>query len=446
MITKISMDRSYVFTPAIHVVVRAEISGRPHVNSLKEAIRTAVKKFDILNCRILQDDSGECYYVRKEVDTEPDIEVRYFNQDSQEFINEQERIQFDIEQGKLQRYIISDVGDKMVLNIVQHHLAGDGKSVLLLIEEIMSNLESIEEKGNCGSENVEKVPVKVFTESYFKKFVQLNPLLEMSIKDLNSKWRSTEKFFTLEDLNQLFNKYWENRKTKVMSATIAGEELKTAVRLCKLHGVTINNLILTLAAKSFKKQVKMSVVANLRTDEFEGMGNYASCILIDALYDEKMDLWENALHIQKLVECQQLNKDQLLLGLLFKGTFESGLQDGVYFQAMDMIHSSIIDEYNDLAGFGTDGIPFCISNLGKNAVKEKYGRFGIEKVSFFSPLSPGLDCNMGVITVNGNMVINLLYSEENAVYSDIFNEVVMEICDLSEESFREEEEYEYVMA
>lgn len=446
MITKIRIDRGYVFVPSIQVVFRVDISGRPTLESMTKAIKAAVSKFDILNCRVLQDEeSGECYYVRREVDTEPDIEIRHYHQDAQEFINEQEKLPFDLEQGKTQRYIIADDGDKITLNIVQHHLVGDGKSILKLIEEIMYNLQSIEENGKCVSENTEKVPVKVYTESYLKKYVELNPLMQMSIENLNSKWNETGKFFTFNDLKQLFNEYWKDRKTNVISATITEDVLDKMVSLCKRYNITVNNFIIALFAKSFKEKTKIGVAADLRTSEFEGMGNYVSCILIDALYDENMTFWQNAMHIQKLVGCQLVDKSQLMTGLLFKGSFVNGLQDGVYFQTVDMIHSSIIDEYNDLAGLGTEGIPLCISNIGKNALRENYGKFKIEKISFFSPVSPGLNSNMGVITVNGKMVLNLMYNDKNAGYASIFNEVIGQIFEMSNKTVLEERQ-EYCLA
>lgn len=424
MLNKINIGRAYIFSPSIHIVFRVEISGHPQVSSLEKAIRYATSKYEILNCRILQDIDGDFFYVPKQTIDSPNIEIRNYHQDAQEFINEQERIRLDLEKGELVRFIIADDGEKIVLNIVQHHLAGDGKSILILLEDIMTYLDKIE---NGDEESIKlntMIPIKMYTPKYMEQHVEINPLLKMTIDEMNKKWRNVnEQIFTYDDACELFTDYWKLNKTKVATVTIPAEAVENYALLCRENGVTVNNAIITSISRSINRRCKICVAVNMRTNEEKGMGNYAECVLLDIMYDASLNFWENANKIQQLMKSLTADRGKLFISSLVTSCFDTSLRDATYFQMMNKFHSSVIDEYNDLFSMTGREIPFIISNLGLEPMKTEYGRYRIEEVSFFSPLSIGFNSNMGVITQNGKMVINMQYNDCDVDYQEIFDEL-----------------------
>lgn len=445
MITKINIGRAYIFSPSIHVMFRAEITGRPQISSIKEAITYAVRKYEILNCRILQDDNGDFFYVPKEYPSKPNIEVRNYHQDSQEFVNEQERIRLNLEAGELSRYIIADDGNKIVLNIVQNHLAGDGKSILIFLEDVMNYIQKIEEGEKIDMDSYNIVPVNAYNLKYISQFAKLNPLLEMTIADMNKKWNeSNDRVFTHKDAVELFEDYWKVNKTKIATATIEADTMKKFASICKKNGVTVNNAMLASMSRSINRKSKICVAVDMRTKSQVGMGNYAGFTLIESLYDDTLSFWVNARNIQELIKSLTADRSQLHLSSLITTSFEPSLRDATYFQMMNKFHSNVIDEYNSIFSVTCEEVPLIISNLGLEPMKRVYGEFEIEELSFFSPVSIGFDSNMGVITENGKMVINLQYNENNIDYRTIFDELVNSINYVCETESEYHELLQYV--
>lgn len=426
MIQKITAGRAYIFNTSMNVVFKAKISGCPSVSLIKKAINCAVKKFDALNSRILQDNEGDFFFVKREEFREPKIEVRNYHQEVQEFINEQEKIEFDLEKGELIRFILELTEEEMTLNIVEHHLAGDGNSVLLLLSQIMKNVQVFSELGDEIDETEKSVPVKIFSEQYISKFVEVNPLVEMSIENLNSKWRkSFDKIFTSEDLHALFSKYWEKRETKVLTATIPLDSISAFLTKCKENGVSVNNAIITSVTRRLERKSKISVAVDLRTEEYNEYGNYSSCIYVENMYDANLEFWDNAKEVQQFVQSCTRDRKQLLLSFLLIGKFDKTLIDASYFQRIGSVKSSIVEEYYDMTGMKSDRNALVVSNLGKDRIREKYGKFKIEELSFFSPVSPGFKSNMAIVTLNEKMVINLQYNDdENVDFKGIFEDII----------------------
>lgn len=446
MMKKISIDRAYIFAPALHVVLRSEISGNPSITDLKKAITYATGRYEILNSYILDDTCGDFYYVPKQVPTVPHIEERNYILSAEEFINEQERIEFDLEKGEVSRFIIEKDGETLMLSMVQHHLVGDGKSNLMLLENIMENLEKIEAGKEEELQNQEMVPINLRNQKDMEKVVELSPLLKMTAEEMNRKWEASGEYqFSHSDLHEFFKSYWEEHKTKIAEASFDIEEVKAFAKACKENGVTVNTGIMTSIARSLQKKSKLCSAVDCRNESQDALGNYASSVIIEVGYNEKMSFWDNARLIHQLMSCQLANRNELLAGLLFMNEFDNSLIDASYFAIAGAIENSVANEFNNILGVGGEGIPLLISNLGYNPIKTTYGKNTIEQTAFFSPLCPGYKSNMGVITVNKKLTVNLQYEEGGIDYSKVVRDLAVAIHEISGAAM-EEKEMAYVYA
>lgn len=427
MIRKISIDRMLVFSPSMQIILRAEIKGCKNILSIKKAIMYAVQKFEILNSRVLQDEEGECYYVTKENFTMPHIEIRNYIQSAQEFVNEQEKIQFNFEGGELIRFIVSVHNNKIILSIVQHHLAGDGKSALLFLQEIMENLEKVDNGEIISMSRDEMVPIQMYTKKYLSQFVEVGELEKIFLEEVNNEWRkSNPKIFRFQDLHELFESYWKCHRSKVATATISEHVVKQFSAMCKKNKVTVNNAIITSILKDLERKQKISIIVDLRTEDFKKPGNYAGGFLIEVQYNPKIGFWENAKNVQKLVSDYLNDRTKLMLAFLLNECMDKSFIDGTNFQYAGRIENNILKEYNSLRLLKEE-YPLIVSNLGINQIKERYGKFKIEGLSFFSPVTVGFSTNVSIITENGKMVINVQSIDCDIEYQKVLDELVRQM-------------------
>lgn len=412
MINKIYTERGLLYGPSVGVFFSVKISGSPNLEELKSAINFAVNRFEILRCRVLHDDEGQAYYVLRENRCNPSIEVRNYHLSNQDFVNEQEQIPFRFDEGELIRFVIENLdGDDLLLRIVNHHLGGDGRSILILIDEIMNNLEKIE-KGTFSYKDASMIPLTVLSKSYLNSEIKMNDLLVYSMNEFNRKWEKEKVVFSYEDYLNMFYKYWSTNSTKVKSVELHKNELYEFKRLCRKHQVSVNSAIITAISKEIEETKKVSIVVEARPKDYKGMGNFAGSIVITIGYDKEQDFWENAKYIHNQIHSQISNRMNSMFSLVFRGLIDDNFQDAINFDLAGCFDSQVVKEYNELYGLKKSNVPFVISNLGVAKIKKNYGRFKVEKIDFVSPLIPGMDGNLGIITVNDTMVLNAEYRED----------------------------------
>lgn len=444
MITKIKTSRVFLFNPVATEVVSVEILGNPSIDALKASIKNAVLNYQILNSRILHDADGEYYFVPREDYKEPYIEVRNDVQTSEELINEQNRKIFDLENGDYQRYILIQKEDFLEMNIVQHHIVGDGMSIFMLVDKIMQNLKTIDEQnGDLTLEIPKMKPIQPLTRAHIEEYVQLNDLLKVTIENFNNKWREEEKVFSKDDFEKLSKEYWSKNHVNVRRELIEKEDMKYIINKCHEMGVTVNSLIYALAAKAFGEKTKMGFVVNVRGSKFSSYGNYVNSLIFDGEYDETKEFSENARNMHNLIKYNNSDVSIPLLGSLITNEVNGNLIDAAYFRNMKDYRSKVVSDYSEALGLGDEKIPFLASNLGVAKLESEYGRYVVQNIYVGSPLDSSLNLNMGVVTVSGNMSINVEYRNVEGVdYDDIIDQIMEGlneiICELKYDEENEE--------
>jgi len=413
MINRIYTERGLMYGPAMNVIFSVQIGGRPKIDDLKIAIDYAVNRFEILRCRVLQDYEGQAYYVLREQRCKPDIEVRESYSDLEKFAKEQERIPFHFNNGEMIRFVIETIGkEEVVLRIINHHMGGDGRSILILIDEIMNNLREIDE-GRFTYKDKPMIPLTVLSKQYLDSEIKMNDLLKYSMEEFNQKWQKEKRVFTYEDYLAMYQKYWEKNSSRVESVEIHKKVLEKLKIMCKQNHVSVNSAIITAATKEMAESKKISIIVEARPKDYKGMGNFAGSVIITSEYNEKKDFWENAKYIHNQIYAQLNHRISSMFPLVFRGLLDENFQDAVTFEMVGCLDSQLVKEYNDLYGLKKSNVPFTVSNLGVADLEKSYGKFKIEKIKFISPLIPGMKGNFGIITVNNIMTITIEYREND---------------------------------
>ncbi len=437
MITKIKADRHYLFDPAAHIVMRVEIGGHPDIFTLKRAIVGAVARHDILNCEIKMDTKGDCYYVPRNYAYIPKMEVCKGIVSTREIVSEQCKKEFKIDKGDLVRFVIAYDENHVELNVIQHHLGGDGKSMLILIQDIMDNLEHPENL-HFFDDDIERC-VNVYDDDYDEQYVELTELMQAALDSMNRKWKGEKKVFHYEDREKIFQKFWANREINDNVLELDKENLNYLLKACKKNNVTLNNVIATVINKSLDEVQRMGVIADVRDKGNQMMGNFVDVFMLEEKYDHTKEFWENVQYIDGLVKSKLEDRNQLLLGNLVRNKIANGLQDANHFYDYD---NQIVDDYNDSFFVGKDGLPIMLTNIGVATIKSDYGKYSIDKIVFVSPLTIKTFCNIAVITINHTFVLNMLTFVGDKRFQKLFSGISKELYQIIEESKRELEEKE----
>lgn len=422
--------------PTMNIMYSAIITGEPSIDDLKVAIDYAVNKFEILRCRILQDYEGEAYYVMREKRCEPFIEVREYSTSDQEFLTEQERLPFRYDKGEMVRFYIEKYEfRKLKLRIVMHHLGGDGKSALLLVDEIMKNLCALDMgKFDYCEETV--VPMQVFTKEYLEEHVQMSDLIKVSAQKVNNNWKKEKVVFDINDYLKMFHEYWKNHKSILRCVKIEEEVFRCVKKLCKENGITIHSFLVAAAERKLNKNDKVAMAVDGKPDDYHRMGNFGGGIAIDCSYDESKTFWENAVYIHNQIHVQLQDRQSSFFGHVMKGMLDCSFQDALTYQSVGYFENALAEDYNNMIGNGkTETKNFLISNIGKfDLASQGYGRFGVDEFVFAPALQSNVDCSVGVATVHDKMLFNVEYNKEDKEYYETvvegiiqqFNEVAFE--------------------
>lgn len=413
MINKLYTERGLLYGASMHCIFKFQISGNPQLEHLKKSIYFAMNRFEILRCRIMQDSVGDSYYVLREKECEPFIEVRDYHMTEQEFIKEQERKIFRFDKGELIRFYIESLNDEVILRIVAHHLAGDGESIFVLMREIMQNLNKMG-KDEVLLELKPIIPLRTYLKDELEEKIQLNDLLRFSMEEFNTKWKKEKKIYTYNDYQKMFEKFWDSYGTNVKCLKVKKNTLREASIVCRKYGVSINSFILTAAVKELIDTKRIGVIVSARPDDYEGMGNYAGNLIIDGTYDKGKDFWENAQYIHNQIHSKLGERITALFPLVFRGVLDVNFLDAINFVGMEGYESKLANEFNDMYGTGIRELPLSISNMGMVHLTDEESQYKVIDASVASPLVPGVNCTMGIVTVNGIMNIIMQYNEGKA--------------------------------
>lgn len=407
---KITNDRVMLDGLSMHIIASVKIKGCTDVNNLKTAINYSVNRFESLRSRVERKSDGQAYFIYNGEKVNPSIEVRNYHTDLQTLTNEQSKTPFRFDKGEMIRFIIEDLDGYMNIRMIEHHLGGDGKSVLMLFDEIIKNLDAIE-NGTFENEDKPVFPHNVVTQKYIENNIPLPDSLKNTLVSFNEMWKQNNTIFTNEDYLNIFDKYWSKNTKSVKTLKVDQKEMTKLVSISKKYKVSINSILMTTAAKVFARNEKLTVVADGLPEMREGMGNYSGGFGVDTFYDETKTFWENATSIHKTVHAILQDKNNIIFSWAMNNLLDASLYDAICFESTGCYKNEIAAKYNAI--FSPKRHPFLISNIGRATFSET-SKVKVEEMEVSSPMQTNFDCSLCVITVNGIMNIVMEYNKDAA--------------------------------
>ena len=135
----IRSERANLFEPNVYIGMIVKLSGDLSTKEIEQAVYKAYQANKAAISKIVLEPGGDAYYEKIEksgckfiTDTRP----------WKELLCQSERTPFALNKGELVRIFLTKEHSRTILFIHAHHLVGDGKSVLILLNDIINSLNN----------------------------------------------------------------------------------------------------------------------------------------------------------------------------------------------------------------------------------------------------------------------------------------------------------------
>ena len=385
----IRTERANLFEPNVYISMVVKISGMVSKEAVREAVEKAYEANEATMSRIVMEDGGDAYYEKMESSG-----CKFFF-DSRSFITiikESEKNPFAIQKGELVRTYLTIENQEMVLLIHAHHLVGDGKSILILVKDVVDGL---------SGKQPEYKPTFLIDQRFLRKKAKLRLGIRLALKNVNRKWEKVGKAFTWEDYYDVHKRYWESHSSEIEVKTYSANELK---KNCK-NGATLNSYLITDFLRKTTESKVVGIPVNIR-EEDNGMSNQTSGISIKCQYQTDKSFEENLSIIHKEIYKMIRNVNMKYFILLFMGQLSPSLVDSILLQTHGCYQNKLSKKMAGIMGYiGKEGRDLGVTNLTRINIPNDYGSFRIEDILFIPPKVSYTRNVVGVCTYGDNLTV-----------------------------------------
>lgn len=393
----------FLFDPNIYIaaVMTLKRKGDVSVEEMKQAVEKAYTKNETTMSKLVLD-NGEIYF---ENISETGCKVFIDSREWVDILHENEKNTFRINEGELVRTFIIDGKDEVRIFIMAHHILGDGQSLVLLAQDILSCLagEEVEYK-MLNNEDEEMIPSDI-KYPFLKK---------AGIKLLNKQWEKTGKLFGWEDYYNIHKKFWENRQSYVEKVVLS-EDVQKIQEKSKEMGITVNSYIVAKQFEKFPEYETVGMPISYRKNN-RSLANKVTIVKINYKYNTAISFEENAKKIHNIIKKTNENPAKKFFIAKSLGLFGFGLLDGALMAKYTGYKNEIAESVVDIIGMsGKNKTPLGITNLGSLNLRTEYDSFEVAEFEAMAASMSTTKQVMTLCTLNGRMNICLSRVKESEV-------------------------------
>ena len=386
---KIETERENLFDVNMTIAMRVRLKTAVQFDMCKRAFDRAVSVYEILNSRVVIEENGDAFYVGCD---SPRSSFTESELSFEELINANEKIRFKIEDGEYIRGYYSHDG----LVFQMHHLGGDGKSLLFFIETFMKIM---------SGESVPKIPFGRLSVSDLPADSKLPYFYELFVKSWNRKWSKVRRVFTFEDMDRAFNEFWKTHETQTTVTVYDKDALDRIKKESKDAGCSLTSYLIAGMLKDMPINADVGLAVDGRLDDSRLMGNYATGIHVKYRFDQKKSIGENAGKFNDLMR-PKLNDPRARYSVLhIVGGMDPTLIDTLSLESSGGYHSKLTSRFREIMSYGKKKRDLSITNLMKDIIPNKYGKYEIEDIAFVPPVVSYGRNLYGIITVGDRMTV-----------------------------------------
>ena len=374
----------FLFDPNIYIAAVMTLKRKKDVSAeeIKEAVEVAYTKNETTMSKLVLD-NGEIYF---ENIPKSGCKVFIDRRDWVDILHENEKNTFRIDEGELVRTFIIDGKEEVRVFIMAHHIFGDGQSLVLFAQDILSCLakEEVEYRA-LNNEDQEAIPSDI-KYPFLKK---------VGIKLLNKQWAKTGKLFGWEDYYNIHKKFWENRQNHVEKIVLS-EDVQTIRENSKKMGITVNSYIVAKQLEKFQEYKTIGMPISYRANN-RSIANKVTIIKINYKYNPAISFEQNAKKVHQIIKKTNENPAKKFFIAKSLGLFGFGLLDGALMAKYTGYKNEIAESVVDIIGMsGKNKVQLGITNLGNIGLKTEYDAF---KVKEFEPHAASMSTTKDVIAL-----------------------------------------------
>lgn len=381
-------ERPNLFEPNVYIAMCVELTGKICPHQLTEAVKEAYKANEATMSRIVLE-HGTAYYERLSVSG---CKTMITNKNWIELVRENEKLPFEIDKGEFVRTFIIPGDTETQIMVMAHHLAGDGKSILYLIKDIM----------NALAKNVltYKPLVQLLKDSFFD--TRLSVSAKLYARYCRRKWKNY--FFTWQDYYNLHNKYWETACSDIQYKTLSVSETEQIIEKAKQIGCSVNSYLVTMFLQKYQKKCEVGIPVSIRESQNEAMSNLTSGIRIKYRFNTKKTFAENAMQVDARIKSQL--KSTRVFVLKFLAELPMTLIDAVLLNTHGCYSDRLAKQTAKIMGYIGKTRDLGITNLTVIDIPVLYGNYKIKNIIFVPPAVSYAHNIIGISTVNGKMTFS----------------------------------------
>ena len=387
-----SMLHSFLFEPNVYMCLLASLKGDITAEEIEAAVEKAYTQNETTMSKVILEE-GKVYFQNM-----PRTGCRVFrdNRRWQEIRKECERNAFKINEGELFRTYIIEEEKGYTLMMMVHHIAADGKAMVIVLGDILNNLAGREvEFKPLTSDGSELIPAD--QEVSF-------PIMFL-IRYLNRIWQKTGRRFGWEDYYEIHKRFWEVWESEVRFENIGKEELEQIKEECKEKNITVNSYMMTKILEKHPEYLNVCFPISLRREN-RSVTNRVLLVKTNFKYNLKRTFWENAGKLHNITREFIENKDKKYDMALRVRWMDTGLLDSSLMYTFCGYENKVSKLLAELIGYsGKRKTHLTVTNLTNIEVDKDYGRFQVKSVAAIAPTMSAGKNVVCIGTFDGKMTI-----------------------------------------
>ena len=386
------MMHAFLFDPCVYMRALISLKGDIKVEEIEEAAKKAYTQNETTMSKVILENGNAYFQNIPQTGCKVFIDSRSW----QEIMQESERDPFKIQEGELFRtYIIpEEKGCKLLMMV--HHIAADGKAMLMVLEDMIKNLAGIE---------VEYKPLNNIGTDAFPANVKPSLLFKSIIESLNRQWKKSGKVFDWEDYFKVHENFWATRSSEVRFETIEKEELEGIKEKCKENKITVNSYMLTKILEEHPEYRTFAFPISLRKDNLS-ICNRALMMRPNFRYNRKKSFLDNAQKIHKIVRRYMEDEHKKYEVSARVRMLDPILLDSCLMYAYGGYQNKASKMMAETIGYvGRNKTNVTVTNLTNLQFKRNYGRFQVEEVFTIAPVMSATKEVICISTFHGKMTI-----------------------------------------
>ena len=388
----VASERAHFMCPNMHFGILCKLEAESNPFKTKNCLDIMAKAHPFLRSTLrYEHDSTKLYYQVEDSSKVELIErksILTIWKDYEKIANKE----WNVFQNGLLKVFLYPIDEGMQLLFVAHHLLGDGRCLLELVNEFVNlYIDGITPVFSQERliQGIKDLPARS----------ELKGISKYLVRRLNAKWREEKTYVSYEMYANFSNQFVKKNPVSHEVMELDTAQFSSLIEYCKKNDITVNDLLMAQTYDTMQTK-KIIIAADIRSKlscyQKGACGNYATAMGI--VYKGKnKDIATRAKSIHRQVKSHMASNRKLMLLLACYLSMDEGLIDAAAIASLgDFESGSARFVGGSMFGFlKRDGV--SITNLGN------IHNQNINEAVFIPPASPAMAQTLGVLTVNDKM-------------------------------------------